>query len=960
MSQEKGYIEKKKTGTGLYQELFQEGIDILQKISGNVWTDYNIHDPGVTLLENIIYSLTELSYKSDFEIQDLLLRDKRETLKSGDNGLFVCSDILTTNPITINDLRKLIVDQVKNVKNVWIEPLLNKVDFRGQKETTKNVRGLYIIALEMENVPNNDFEQKKRELIDEVERVFYQHRNICEYLYDIYVLEPFELGFKLDVTIENTSNGESVLAQVINEMNHFLIQEVEFKSLWELEDEGLQTNEIFNGPYLNNGFILDESLSDFNTEVQVIDIINLIGSVEGVVNVNSFHFLTKPHGSDSSFEILQEGILSIPKDHFPSLGIPQEPNNIIFRSSGLKYIGDIEEIKNEIAYLDSMKYGSVQSSNKVSNKIDIPKGEFINVKDYLPIRFQLPDVYGVGENGLISGLDKKRYAQAKQLKAFLMPIDQIMTNMLGLMVHLNDLYDVKDDNLASYFSVPLPDMEHLIELVDLPSNKSNKDNLKLWQKKLIGLDVKFDTDSNSRLQRITDDLLSRFSETYPDYSLSKTYAHIYPYLDSNEIESRILKAKRNYVRNYHNISYQRSKACDYFELSKAISNELKGEEIESMLPGVLRKIASLVNIVDYSPRYLTKELESSNLVFFTENDNVVDVIDELKNEELNRQLDIQDYKPINKSETSIESDFFFQGSQDDLLNQVLRFGIHSDNYSVKFFKKERKSIAQVWLNTDENKYVTHVAKSVKSAEKNIENCTEQLQIVNENSEGIFLVEHIVLMPDYKEKNFGYVFPLNIIDKGINLTIKHFEKKTISERDQDVNKLIQGFLSKTLNLGVNSEEGKYFMEATIGQEKIGISEETFAENELDDLCRQIDLVFQRIARISSQQKDLIINSVQNWSYFNNKGVNESFFSLKMTFLLPSWPARFQDRNFKESLGNIIYDVLPIHLVAETRMLSLNQMRSFEKIYFDWLKAFDKKSNPELTYQLIRIIQELSNE
>ena len=49
-----------------FLKLKKEGIDIAQELSGDIWTDYNEHDPGITILENQVYALTELSYKTSF------------------------------------------------------------------------------------------------------------------------------------------------------------------------------------------------------------------------------------------------------------------------------------------------------------------------------------------------------------------------------------------------------------------------------------------------------------------------------------------------------------------------------------------------------------------------------------------------------------------------------------------------------------------------------------------------------------------------------------------------------------------------------------------------------------------------------------------------------------------------------------------------------------------------------
>jgi len=41
-----------------YDFLREEGIKYIQKVAGKIWTDYNIHDPGVSILEVLAYAIT--------------------------------------------------------------------------------------------------------------------------------------------------------------------------------------------------------------------------------------------------------------------------------------------------------------------------------------------------------------------------------------------------------------------------------------------------------------------------------------------------------------------------------------------------------------------------------------------------------------------------------------------------------------------------------------------------------------------------------------------------------------------------------------------------------------------------------------------------------------------------------------------------------------------------------------
>ncbi len=55
-----------------YKQLFTTGLEYVKRLSGRIWTDYNVHDPGITTLELLCYALTDLSYRASFPVKDLL------------------------------------------------------------------------------------------------------------------------------------------------------------------------------------------------------------------------------------------------------------------------------------------------------------------------------------------------------------------------------------------------------------------------------------------------------------------------------------------------------------------------------------------------------------------------------------------------------------------------------------------------------------------------------------------------------------------------------------------------------------------------------------------------------------------------------------------------------------------------------------------------------------------------
>ena len=43
-----------------YEQLRRLGLNYIEQFSREIWTDYNIHDPGITILEALMYAITDL------------------------------------------------------------------------------------------------------------------------------------------------------------------------------------------------------------------------------------------------------------------------------------------------------------------------------------------------------------------------------------------------------------------------------------------------------------------------------------------------------------------------------------------------------------------------------------------------------------------------------------------------------------------------------------------------------------------------------------------------------------------------------------------------------------------------------------------------------------------------------------------------------------------------------------
>lgn len=74
-----------------------------QAASSDSWSDYNLHDPGVTLLEQTAFAISELAFRARLPVRDLVA-GADGTIDLAALGLASAPEVLTSAPITAADL----------------------------------------------------------------------------------------------------------------------------------------------------------------------------------------------------------------------------------------------------------------------------------------------------------------------------------------------------------------------------------------------------------------------------------------------------------------------------------------------------------------------------------------------------------------------------------------------------------------------------------------------------------------------------------------------------------------------------------------------------------------------------------------------------------------------------------------------------------------------------------------
>ncbi len=248
-----------------FDTLRSEAIAYLGNLTGKIWTDYNVHDPGITILEVLAYAILDLGYRTNLPAVDLFTRSQDD--KSKDNNFLTASQILTNNPLTITDFRKLLID-ITGVKNAWLEieenlpvdPCKKDNSIPGAVNLPQSdpcncdrLNGLYHVFIELEK----DYDLTNAKDVDDYNSIIFNikcalmsHRNLCEDFIDIKILCKVKIGLCADIELEQDAVGEDVYLNILEALRDFFSPSPKFYTLPQLLDKGKTIEEIFAGrPY---------------------------------------------------------------------------------------------------------------------------------------------------------------------------------------------------------------------------------------------------------------------------------------------------------------------------------------------------------------------------------------------------------------------------------------------------------------------------------------------------------------------------------------------------------------------------------------------------------------------------------------------------------------------------------------------------------------------------------------
>ena len=418
MANESYIIDQPVPVTQDFRSLKQEGIGFIREYTGNEWTNLNASDPGITILDQLCYALTELGYCNDFSVGDILT-EPNGRLKT-DNNFYLPEKIITTSPVTIDDYRKYIIDAAAAVDNVMIVPI--------SAANGLNIYQCFLLLNEL--VKPGDI----KAICTSVNYLLNKSRNLNELFLPVSVLQDISFLVAGKIEINNDRATNDVLPAIQQAVRNYIFPDVPGSGYNEPYFDGLEDQELFDGPFLKKGWIPSALLGEKRNLVTLSELVNIIGTVPGIKNISISAFVD-PVSSGKTNECVTNNAADLIVIDFA--GSIQQQQLIIVGGSP----EDIDLNKNlQPAVLDHTPAA-------------LPGFTYRNIGQYYSIQNTFPEIFAVGANAVSDNATDFQVAQSRQLKGYLTLFDQLLANQFSQLANIGKLFSFKNSMTGASFDV---------------------------------------------------------------------------------------------------------------------------------------------------------------------------------------------------------------------------------------------------------------------------------------------------------------------------------------------------------------------------------------------------------------------------------------------------------------------------------------------------------------------------
>ncbi len=750
-----------------FTNLRKEGIRYSQEFSGDVWTDYNAHDPGVTILEQLCYGITDLIYRAGFNVEDYLV-DQDDQLDFDSLGLASAEKIMPCRPSTIADYRAALLDQVDEIERLWIRPINNN---------DSPYKGLYVVDIQLNDEVRKRCMNRpvlKERVIEKVSRIYAKLRNLGEDLVEVKVSDEQGYCLHADIDITNEGYADDILAEIYFTADQWLKGYDSgsgcVKSYEDYLNEGKTLDQIFNGPITLYGQVQEEQsngetyidkrkpLSDLYARLMAIKAVTRINALQlGEVADHQSSNQVDSHSASSSDSNTDNNIETKHSNNVSAhawFALPQEPQDIlvVLKRNGHAVKVDSRHVntrfEQRIFKQNTLRY----TRQETASLYHLPQAKYRQLAQYHSIQNHFPIAYNLKVQGITQSISQQDFAKVQQLKGYLLIFEQLMANFTANLSEIRQLFSVDISHEKSY-RMQLISQKTLTGIDQIYPESA--------QAKFAELLAKYDPFFN-RKSRVFDYLLALYGETYQPKCLSQYnyYHHV------NKFASVLLDYKYNYLKSVVRLGKDRGGAFNYSRLSTGKNNRggfhtriafhLGMNESKSWpyTDSLLKLPLTLVNDDEYQVKeiFLTKR-KYEDLISATLSPEKIELNDK------KMKTFVDSLRPLKGG--VIGQSFFNKGLNINCY-KILPNN-ESTSYDILFQSDEISAVkhSEPWLHMGRTS-------SLEKAMYFVNLLSSVIAQLNRASEGIHVVEHILLRPTKKntatlsDKNDLYSFQISVI------------------------------------------------------------------------------------------------------------------------------------------------------------------------------------------------------
>lgn len=521
-----------------YGDLRARGIALAQAASGQLWTDYNLHDPGVTLLESLCYALTEGVFGAEADVADLLTApDGRIHYRR--HALHGAEEALPCRPTTELDWLRWLLDRVPAVRQLRLR--------------MPDADGLWRMAL---RVGDGDGAAAARD----VARAFRAQRNLAEDMDGApHVLRPRWCALDIHLSVDGPRDPGDVLVEVVRRCADIVSAAPRRQPLQarlaqrDAAGNVAGTAELFDGPAVQCGWIEAEDLRrDPANRLHFSDLAHALREIDGVADISALRLVPLDATADAEAEAeADDAPDSLPwhgTDWALQLRWPEDSMAVaawqVTRRGSQLHL-DTRALLARLA--DARQAARLSSTAPRATRfagqlLKRPAGRYLPDTPYLSIWHHLPPLYR--QYHAAPRADAESQAQ---FGAYLALLEQWLAHGSAQMQHLRQLFSIEREPARSYWWAPLgqSDVPGLAGVHTLPQEAE-------------AAQLARDDDALDRRSRVLDLMLALHGESCDQHSIQRFGV----YYDAAGWQRHLYDCKRRFAQRIVRHTRDRGGAFD--------------------------------------------------------------------------------------------------------------------------------------------------------------------------------------------------------------------------------------------------------------------------------------------------------------------------------------------------------------------------------------------------------------